>query len=303
MTPAPQNEPGQISRWLAELTVTLFVPLTQPRFVARAHERGADAVVLDLEDSVAATHKAQARAFLPQAADVLRGRGVPTLVRVNADPALLREDLAAVAAAGLAVVVLPKVDSATGVLALEPLCGAAEAAAGRPHGSLRVLALIESPAGVLAAASIAHAVPRVAGLVFGAEDYCAALGIASDTAALDWPAQQVAVAARAAGGVAFGLPGSGADVMDVSGLERLARRARRMGFGGCFCIHPAQVEAARRGFLPSPAEVAQARAVVQAAEAASQAGQGAVALGGRMIDAPLVSQAESILRKASRSRL
>ena len=276
---------------LLNLRVALFIPLTQPRFLQKAHERGADAIVLDLEDGVAPERKAEARDQLAAAAAMLRERGVPTLVRVNADPALIADDLRACVAAGIETIVVPKQESAGTAEAAAALLGEAERAAG-VDCTARMVMILESPKGVIHAAAIA-ASSRCAGLLFGPEDYCAGLGVPSAAAALRWPAQQVAVAARAYGLAALGLPGSGVTLDDAEAFTSLAREARSMGFTGSLCIHPAQVAPIRTGFLPSPEEVEQAQAVLRAAEA--NPGAGAYSVAGRMVDAPVVAQARRLL--------
>jgi citrate lyase subunit beta/citryl-CoA lyase len=216
------------------------------------------------------------------------------VVRINADPRWLADDVRACAAAGIDFLMVPKVESSEQLRALEPMLEQMEEQTQRPPGSLRLLALIESPSGVLAAATLASASARVEALVFGAEDYAAALGIPAQAAALDWPAQQVAVAARAAGCAAWGLPGSMAGIADAASIGPLARRARAMGFTGCLCIHPAQLDPARAGFLPTAKEVAHARLVV----AAAGSEKGAFVVEGRMVDAPVLAQAYATLQRA-----
>ena len=157
--------------------------------------------------------------------------------------------------------------------------------------------MLESPAAVLDAVAIARAGTRLAALVFGSEDYCAALGIASDRAALDWPAQMVATAARARGLAAFGQPGPIAEIADMDAYARLLQRAKAMGFTGTLCIHPKQVAAANRVYSPTREEIALAQEIVAAFEAALREGRGAFALHGRMIDAPVVEQARATLAR------
>ena len=269
----------------------LFVPLADERFLAKAHERGADALLLDLEDSVPPAQKAAARARLPDAAPRLAALGATVMVRVNSEPGLLAEDLKAAAQSRVTAVFLPKVESPEHVVAAEFLL--AENAAG-------LVAMLESPAAVLDAVAISRAGTRLAGLAFGGEDYCALLGIASGDAALDWPAQAVAVAARARGLAAFGLPGPVAEIADMDAYARLVGRAKAMGYTGCLCIHPKQAAAANRVFMPSEAEIALAREIIAAFDAAAREGLGAIALHGRMIDAPVVQQARATLARAGR---
>jgi len=274
---------------LATLRSALFVPLADERFLARAHERGADALLLDLEDSVPPAQKAAARARLPEAARRLAAQGATVMLRVNSAPGLLADDLKAAAQAPLAAVLLPKVESAAQLAAAERLLA---------DSGAKLVAMLESPAAVLDAAAIARAGARLAGLVFGSEDYCGALGIASSAALLDWPAQMVAMAARARGLAAFGQPGAITEIADMDAYARVLERAKAMGFTGTLCIHPKQVAAANRVFSPSAEEIALAKEIVAAFDAAVREGRGAFALHGRMIDAPVADQARATLARA-----
>jgi citrate lyase subunit beta/citryl-CoA lyase len=270
------------------LRSALFVPLADERFLARAQERGADALLLDLEDSVPPAQKAAARARLPEAARRLVALGATVMVRVNSTPEHLAEDLKAATRSPVAAVFLPKVESAEHIVAAEYLLA---------DSGAKLVALLESPGAILAARDIAGAGTRLSGLAFGSEDYCGVLGISSGKAALDWPAQMLAVAARARGLAAFGLPGPVSEIEDVAAFTRLLEKAKAMGFTGCTCIHPKQVAAANRVYSPSAEEIAQAREVVDAFDAALREGRGAFALHGRMIDAPVVDQARAVLAR------
>lgn len=276
---------------LHRLRSILFVPLADERFLSRAHERGADALLLDLEDSVPPAQKAAARARLPEAARRLASLGATVMVRVNAAGELLAEDLKAAAKVPAAAIVLPKVESPEHVAMAEYLLAGSAA---------KLVAMLESPSAVLDAVAISRAGTRLGGLVFGGEDYCGALGISSATAALDWPAQLVAVAARARGLAAFGLPGPVSEIADMAAFGQLLEKAKAMGFTGSLCIHPRQVAAANRVYSPTDAEIALAREIVEAFDAAVLEGRGAFALHGRMVDAPVVDQARATLARANR---
>jgi len=278
---------------LQHLRSALFVPLADERFLARAHERGADALLLDLEDSVPPAQKDAARARLPEAARRLAAQGATVMVRVNTAPGLLAADLKAAAQAPLAAVFLPKVESAEDVAAAEFLLSGSAA---------KLVAMLESPAAVLEAVAISRAGTRLAGLAFGSEDYCGMLGIASSEAALEWPAQMIATAARARGLAAFGLPGPVAEIADMDAYARLLARAKAMGYTGCTCIHPKQVAAANRVYSPTESEIALSEEIVAAFDAALREGRGAFALHGRMIDAPVAEQARATLARAALRR-
>ena len=273
---------------LPSMRSALFVPLADERFIGKAHERGADALLLDLEDSVPPPQKVAARARLPEAARKLAAQGATLMVRINSLPEWFADDLKAAAQTAASVIFLPKVESVEQVLAAERLLGASPA---------KLVAMLESPSSVLSAVEISRAGTRLAGLVFGSEDYCGVLGIASDRAALDWPAQMVATAARARGLAAIGLPGPVAEIADIGAFTRLLEKARAMGFTGCTCIHPKQVVAANTVYSPSAEEIALAKEIVSAFEAALREGKGAFALHGKMIDAPIVDQARATLKR------
>jgi len=276
---------------LQQLRSILFVPLADERFLEKAHQRGADALLLDLEDSVPPAQKAAARARVPEAARRLAAQGATVMLRVNASGELLAEDLKAAARVPLTAIVLPKVESPEHVTMAEYLLAGSTA---------KLVAMLESPAAVLEAVEISRAGTRLAGLVFGGEDYCGELGISSASAALDWPAQMVAVAARARGLAALGLPGPVSEIADMEAYARLIERAKSLGFTGTFCIHPRQVAAVNRAYSPTEAEIALARETVAAFEAAVREGRGAFALHGRMVDAPVVDQARATLARAGR---
>jgi citrate lyase subunit beta/citryl-CoA lyase len=158
--------------------------------------------------------------------------------------------------------------------------------------------IVESAVGVLAARDIAAASERVVALTIGLEDYTADLGVAKTAAGEEtaWARAMIVTAARAAGVTpidsVFG------DVDDMEGLEAWGRRSRAMGFSGMGCIHPRQIPVIHRAFAPDPGDIEKARAIVAAYEDAIRAGHGVVALGSKMIDAPVVKRAEETMRMA-----
>lgn len=273
---------------LSSLRSLLFLPATATHLLDKAAERGADALIVDLEDSVVPERKAEARPLAAQAVATLAGRGMRVLLRVNADAAA--DDLAAMPAQSLAAVMLPKVERPAELDALAARLDERGAAA------LLIVALIESPRGVLAAREIA-AHPRLGGLAFGSEDYAAALGVAPTREALGWAAQQVLTCAHANALPCWGLPGSIAETRDMQAFGEAVRAARAIGFTGSVCIHPRQIEVINGGFSPGADEIEWARRVVAADEAARAAGAGAVLLDGRMIDRPIVARARAWLTR------
>jgi len=255
----------------------LYVPADQERFIAKAHLRGADYVILDLEDAVPDTRKAFARANLAEAVRSLRQGQGGVAVRVNAGD---EADVAAALAAGIDLLVYPKADS---VAAMDGL----DAMLARLGGDLPVLATIESPAGILAAEEICRH-PRLAAVNVGSEDLALALGGVPEPDVLRLPKLLVHYAAKAAGKLSLGLLRSIADYGDVDAIAEAAREARRHGFDGATCVHPSAVPLLNTAFAPSAEELAWAKAVM--------ATQGTVAIDGQMIDKPLRARAAALLR-------
>jgi citrate lyase subunit beta/citryl-CoA lyase len=271
-----------------QLRSLLFLPATANHLLPKATERGADALVVDLEDAIPPDRKAQARPMARAAVEQLATRGATVVLRVNSEPTLWRQDLQDMPLQHLAAVMLPKVESPAQVDAFAHALATHAAAGG--HQAPPIAALLETPRGVLAAAQVAPH-EALCALGFGAEDYAGALGVPPDPAALTWPAHQVLTCAHAYGLACWGLAGSIAVVDDVEGFEQTVRAGRAMGFTGSVCIHPKQVPIVNRGFSPTADERAWAARVVAADEAARAAGLGAVLLDGRMIDRPIVERA------------
>ena len=270
---------------LKTLRSLLFLPATAEHLLAKATERGADALVIDLEDAIPPDRKAAARPMAQAAVRQLAERGATVVLRVNSDPALWQEDLLGMPVEALSAIMLPKVESLDQVEALAKALIQMRAEQAPP-----IAALIETPRGVVAAATIAsHS--ALCALGFGSEDYAGALGVPAEPAALTWPAQQVLTCAHAHGLQCWGLAASIAEVDDMLGFARAVDAGRAMGFTGSVCIHPRQVPVVNRGFSPSEQELAWAQRVLAADQAAREQGLGAILLDGRMLDKPIVDRA------------
>jgi citrate lyase subunit beta/citryl-CoA lyase len=269
----------------------LYVPAHAERFIAKAHERGADAIILDLEDAVPSEHKERARAGLAQNITGVRQGGAQVFVRVNAADAGQREDALAACEGGADGLMVPKVQSAQALSdlarALEPI----EARLGLPQ--LLFIALIEDPAAVLEASRIAKA-PRLLAMALGGEDLALALGAQPTPAVLQLPKLLVHYAAKANSLLSFGLLRSAADYSDLEGISAAVREARDHGFDGATCVHPSIVPLLNEGFAPSGEELDWARRVL----AEAQRSTGPFTLDGRMVDAPVIARAQYILSKA-----
>ncbi len=284
----------------------LFVPGDSDRKLAKGAGSAADALIIDLEDSVAPANlpaaRSRAAAFLAAQA----GRAAPELwVRVNAlESGLALPDLAAVVPAGPAGIVLPKAGSAADVVTLSNYLSALEVAAGRPEGGTKIMVVAtETPAALFTLGSYAAAGPRLAGLTWGAEDLAASLGAAGNrlegggyefTYQL---ARSLCLAGAASAGVAP-IDTVFTDFRDLAGLEAEARAARRAGFVGKLAIHPDQADIINRAFTPDAAEIAHAERVIAAF--AANPGAGVVGIDGKMIDMPHLKQAHRILAAGRR---
>ncbi|MEA2135606.1 MAG: citrate lyase subunit beta / citryl-CoA lyase [Solirubrobacteraceae bacterium] len=281
----------------------LVVPAAPAAKLAKGATLVADEVVLDLEDAVLPASKDEARAAVAAA---LAGEWLAeaVAVRVNAiGSPWCHSDLVALAASGRDVLtaVLPKVEHPHDLAFADRLLAGAEAAAERAT-PVRLLALIETAAGLAAAADIARASERLDGLVLGYADLAASLGRPGGHTAQDWRFAQesVLVAARAAGIQAIDGPHLG--TRDDDAFRAGAMHARTLGFDGKWAIHPVQLDALRETFTPTDEEVADARAVVAALERAAADGAGAVAAGDRMLDEALALSARRVLARAGAGR-
>ncbi len=281
----------------------LFVPVTRPRFVEKGAESGADAIILDLEDSVAPADKARARTLLADAARQVASGGADVVVRVNRPWRMLVRDLEAAVIPGIAALALPKIESAGHVRAIAEIVDELEGERGIAPGSVRLLAMIETASGFFRIDRVARAHPRLVGLTVGAEDLALSVGMLPEAEGLFYPTQQCIIAARAAGILPLGFVGTVADYKDLDAFRATVRRSRRLGFMGASCIHPSGVPILNEEYGPDPAEVAQAGRMIAAYEAALAEGKGSIAFEGRMIDMPVVERARRTVARAAAARL
>jgi citrate lyase subunit beta/citryl-CoA lyase len=280
----------------------LFVPASEERKLAKAPTLAADAVILDLEDGVAAARKAEARALLQKFLPAQPAGGIEWLVRLNAfDTPHFPADLEAALRAGPQALVIPKVESADILRRVDERLSAAESALGRARGSLGLFALIESARGLLAAREIAAASPRLLGLMLGHVDLCADLGITAGPAGegiLLHARCQLVLAARSAGLDAVDT--IYLNVKDADGLRAEARQAVGLGFAGKLAIHPGQLPIIHEAFTPDAERVARAERILEAWRQAEAEGRGVCALDGLLIERPVVEAERRILQRARR---
>jgi len=284
----------------------LFVPGGEPHKVERARETGADTLLFDLEDSVRPEAKAQARAHV---AATLRAGGFGSAepaVRVNPPGTpFFEEDLAAVVRNGGATVMVPKAESPEQLAAVDHALERLErerVGGGRGGERVRILALVETPAGIVHASALCGPAPRVEALCFGHADFSLQMGLpeADASRGIAYHARCTLVLAARASGV-VPIDSVYLAVKDDEAFRRDAELGRNLGFEGKLCIHPRQVEIANAIYTPSAERVAYATRVVEAWERAQADGQGVFTVDGKMVDAPLVAAQQRVLDLARRA--
>ena len=280
---------------------SLFVPATSERFIAKAHLRGADAIKIDLEDAVAPTEKARARTLVPAVAASVGQAGANVLVRINRPWRMAVADLETSVGADVNGIVIPKIESADHVVFLEEIVAELEAERGLAPGHTCFTLQIETAKGFLNVREIAGASRRNKAISVGNEDFAHMLGMPETISdALIGAMQTVQMAAREAGILALGYPGSIANFSDLDAYRADIARARALGFDGGSCIHPAQVAILNEGFAPTAVEIAEAEGIIAAYDAALARGEGAVAYQGKMIDIPIADRARRTLAQRDR---
>jgi citrate lyase subunit beta/citryl-CoA lyase len=280
---------------------SLIMPVNQPRFVERAYLRGADAIVLDLEDSVSPAEKGQARTMVQDAIPVAARGGADVFVRINKPVEMMVEDLDAAIHPGLTGLAVPKAESAAEIHMLHELVGYWEKRRGLPDGTVQFSVSVETAKGVMRAEEIAMASSRIATIGAGPEDLALDLGIEATVEGQEllYIKLRMVVVAHAAGVQPVGLMGTLADYADLEGLARSARGAYRVGFRGTGLIHPAQVPICNEAYAPPPEQVEWSRRVIEAFEEGLARGTASVSVDGRMIDIPIAEKAHRILARAN----
>jgi len=274
----------------------LYVPATSEKFIEKAHERGADAIKIDLEDAVALAEKPRARTLVRSAAKTVARGGADVLVRINRPLRMAVGDLEASVWPEVHGLVLPKVESADHIGFLAEIITELEDERDMQRGHIKLMALIETPRGYSNVRDIANSSERLSAIALGQEDFSAEMGMVEpEGMSLLSYYQTVQVAAREAGILPIGYPGSIAEFTDLELFKSNALIARKLGFDGGACIHPKQVPILNEAFTPTDDEIDRSERMVAAYDAAMAAGDGAVAFEGKMIDVPVVARAERIL--------
>ena len=283
----------------------LYVPGNVPKFIDKAHERGADCILVDLEDSVTVAEKPTARAMLPETMKkVVRG-GADVAVRINRPMRLAIPDIEAAVWPGLSALFITKTEGVQHLRLLDEAVSEMERERGMPVGSVGFGAMIEHPRALAELNDIAERGPRVIAMMLGGEDFALETGSIPSDESLELPKRLVAFAAQAHGVAMIGILGTVADYSDPAAYKKSAERARRFGFSGGTCVHPGLVQALNEAFTPSADDVAYARKLIAADEKAAAEGRGSFTVDGKMIDIPVIDRARRLLARhgAIESRL
>ncbi len=277
----------------------LFLPGNTPNMLINGNCLGADALIFDLEDAVSPAEKDAARLLVRNTLRYLDFSGCETVVRINSvDTTFWQADVAAILPEKPAFLLLPKVSTPQDILTADSYITATEKALGLEVGTVGLIALIETALGVENTYAIASCSPRVKALFLGAEDLTADLQCkrTKEGREIEYSRTRLVVAARAAGVEVYDTPFT--DVNDDEGIVVDANVAKALGFTGKASISPRHIDAINRVFSPSQADIEYAYEVLEAIRLAKEQGKGAVALRGKMIDAPIVARAERTIAAA-----
>ena len=282
----------------------LFVPGGQQRLLSKAYDLAVDAIILDLEDSVAPQMKKEARMQVAEALDNEVFRDKEKVVRVNSlKTDFGYEDLIHIAQSQVDTLLIPKVDGPDDINAVSSIVTERAESTGGSDKTIELMALIESPMAILNVERIAFCNPCLTGLIFGAGDFVRETRgqITLDRKELYYPLSRMLLAARAANIDAIDSPYF--NVKDPQGLEQHTMQARLLGYDGKAIIHPSQVEIVNRIFTPDDDEISSARRIIEAYDKARAEGKGATTADGELVEnvhAVMAQRILSIARKAGR---
>ena len=278
----------------------LFTPADSPRKMAKGATLPADAIIADLEDAVAPSRKQEARSLLVESFRGLPQGRARRCIRINpVGSPFWPDDLLATFAAEPCCYVVPKVESAAEIHLVSQQLTRLEEEAGLPVGTVRLLAIVETAAGVMNLRQIADSGGRLAALALGAEDFAVDTGAQRTREGWEILYARSALVTAAA---AFGLQAIDTvytDLADDAGLAAECAAMRKMGFRGKLAIHPRQVEVINAAFTPGRAEVEAARRLIAVFEAHERAGRGVCVLDGKMVDLPIYRAAQDLLARAA----
>ncbi len=283
----------------------LFIPVNREKFVAKAWTRGADCLILDLEDSIPPSEKASARKMVKDVMPIVGRGGAEIQVRINRD--FEEEDLDAIVIPGLVSIMIPKCESAEEIRRIDERVTQLEKERGFPAGSIQFDLIIETARGIVNMETIVKSSPRIVQASVGGVDLARDMGYTRSPDLnydqFSWAANKLLFATRAAGVQASGLMPQNnisftSTTADPQTMLQACRRSFMMGYLGAGAIHPAWCEALNEGFRASPAELAMARRVKTALEEAYGRGEGSVAVDGRMYDVANLKHVNDVLERA-----
>lgn len=277
----------------------LFLPGNAPNLLINGSYLGADAVIFDLEDAVSPTEKDSARILVRNTMHYMDFRGCEKIVRINSiDTPYWQKDLDEVLPYKPDLILLPKTSSAQDALAADAYMTALEEKLGMEHGTVGLMPLIETAMGVENSFAIASCCERLRALFLGAEDLTADLRCkrTKEGREIEYARTRLVMAARAAGVEVYDTPFT--DVNDDEGIWKDTECAKALGFSGKASISPRHVKVINQVFSPSQADIDYAYEVMDAIALAKKQGKGAIALRGKMIDAPIVTRAEQTIAMA-----
>ena len=277
----------------------LFVPANMQKFIDSAPRRGADAYILDLEDSVPLAQKDNARGRIREAAASISESGAEILVRINRPWRLAVRDIEASVDANVSALMVPKAADVGHIRAIAEILDELEDESGLPNGHTRLVAMIETTEAYFQAEEIARAHTRVIAMNLGSEDFALSAGMLPEEEGLFQPTLHVMFAARAAKILPLGFVGTIAEYRDTELFRARAEQAARLGFLGAACIHPLQVDILNQAFTPSSELVERSRGIIAAYDAAKAEGRGSIEFEGKMIDEPIIQRADQTLARAA----
>ena len=275
----------------------LYVPVNVEKYVDKAHTRGADCIILDLEDSVPPAEKAHARTLAEKAAARVRRAGADVVVRINRPLSLAVRDLEHAICPDVDAIHCTKIDSASHVKLLDEVVTEIEAKRGMPAGHTKFNVMVETADAFFRFHEIVHASARIVACMIGGEDFALDCNMQPSGEALLYPKQHMIIAANSAGIMPFGFIDSVAGFGDWDNFRKMVRRSRDFGFMGAGCIHPGQVTIVNEEYTPTAEEVEYARKAIKMDKEAAASGRASFSLDGKMVDIPVIVRAEKLIRR------
>lgn len=275
----------------------IFVPADNPSLIRKVPEKGADAVILDLEDAVSSANKEKARGAVKDHISYLKSEGCSVCVRINSSPEHAVLDVEASLCEGLDAFMIPKVDYSDQLSEFENLLNATAGYGAARLKDVKLIPLVESAVAMPELFSIARA-ERVIGLAFGVEDFSHSMGVEPSLSVLELPSKMISLAAASRGLMSLAVPVSISDFSDVDRYRAAAESGKAYGVTGAICIHPKQVKVANEVFSPTIKQVTHAREVLATWQSQLDKGGALAVINGQMIDRPVVLRARNTLLMA-----